>query len=306
MKTYTDFNGHTNVYDYDTFGRLTSIIKPPDTAHTVEFDYVLSYSMGDEKVINWVETRQKDDTGNLVSRTFYDGLNRAVMTRQEGETSEQVIVKDAVKFNAKGAVWKGYLPYFSSGLDYQKPLAETGFQEYIYHASGREIRLKQPGGAEYSEKIHKPFIKEEKDEEQTKPGGTHSGCFKRYIEDGLLDDDSKGRLRIVEEIVRISDKGEPTGNTATWTTTYSYDLNGSLTGYTDSQGNKKTILYDALKRKTFMSDPDMGYMWYAYDDAGNLIRTRDANGHETAYTYDGVNRLTGEFYLTDDEERLST
>ena len=37
MTFATDFNEFTTVYGYDPFGRLTSISKPPDTGHTVEY-----------------------------------------------------------------------------------------------------------------------------------------------------------------------------------------------------------------------------------------------------------------------------
>ncbi len=104
-----------------------------------------------------------------------------------------------------------------------------------------------------------------------------------------------GVLRQVYEVVKLTDLGEFGGLTE-WLTSYAYDLNDNLTQITDSFGNQKFMQYDALKRKTFMNDPDRGKMYYSYDDAGNLIQTKDAKSQVIEYEYDGVNRLIAEYY----------
>ena len=302
MTSSTDFNGFTTHYGYDNFGRLVSIIKPPDTAHTTEYDYVLAHELGDGNVINWVETRQRDDStgdGYLRSRIFYDGMGRKIMTRSEGEEPGQIVVSDTVQFNARKQPWKKYLPYFETGtLDFVEPTNNSGFTEYIHDATGREIRVYQPEGADgtvHSATIYEPLVKIVHDEEQTKDGSMHESCGKRFVEDGLWDKDGNGRLREVHEIVKLMDTGEK-GPLTSWITTYSYNLLDNLTGYTDSRNNQKIMEYDGLGRKIFMNDPDRGHMTYAYDDAGNLIRTVDAKNQTIEYEYDGVNRLVAENY----------
>ncbi len=306
----TDFNGFTTNYGYDTFGRLTSITKPLDTDHTVEYDYVLAHNSGNGTIINWIETRQRDGSsgdGFLCSRSFFDGLGRKIMTRAEGENPGQIVVTDTVQFNIRMKPWKNYLPYFETGtLDYPQTseVSKTsevlsGFTEHFYDASGREIRVNQPAGPEgiaFSLVTYEPLARIVRDEEQTKTGSAHSGCGMRYVEDGLQDKDGKGRLRKVYEIVRLSDTGKPLAQPAEWLTSYTYDLLDNLTGMTDSQGNQKFMEYDMLGRKTFMNDPDRGHMNYTYDDANNLTRTVDAKNQVIEYGYDGVNRLTAEYF----------
>ncbi|MFO0794930.1 MAG: SpvB/TcaC N-terminal domain-containing protein [Candidatus Brocadiaceae bacterium] len=316
MKSSTDYNGYTTTYDYDTFGRLISMTKPPDAGHTVEYDYKLAQPVGTAtvtdtdtgtvKVINWVETRQRDGSpgdGFLRSRTFYDGMGRKIMTRAEGEDAGQVVVTDTVQFNARKLVGKKYLPYFDGGsLDFVEPKFNTGFTEHFYDALGREIQVNQPVGPDgilYAKTTYKPLEKKVQDEEQTKSGSIHERNGMRYVTDGLLDKDGNGRLREVFEIVKLSDKGEPIANPVEWQTTYSYDLLDNLTGYVDSQNNKKTMEYDGLKRKVSMDDPDRGHMDYTYDDASNLRQTIDAKGQTIRYKYDGVNRLMAEYYGAD-------
>lgn len=316
MTSSTEYNGFTTDYGYDTFGRLTSITKPPDTGHTVEYDYVLAYDLGGGQIINWVETRQRNPQSAipnpqlnnpqsaiinpqsnrwLRSRTFYDGLGRTVMTRADGENAGQVVVSDTVVFNARKQPWKKYLPYFETGsLDYVDPTYHTGCTTHYYDALGREIRMDQPDGT-FSQTVYTPLEKTVYDEEQTNPASPHYGCGMRYVEDGLQDEDGKGRLREVYEGVKLLSNGEP-GPLTWWPTQYRYDRLDNLTGYTDSQGNQKFIEYDGLGRKTFMNDPDRGHMYYEYDDAGNLVRTTDAKGQVIRYAYDGVNRLWKEYY----------
>ena len=303
MTTSTDYNGHTTAYGYDALERLTSITKPPDAEHTLEYDYVLAHDLGGGNLINWVETRQRDGSpgdGFLRSRTFYDGMGRKIMTRTEGENDGQVVVTDTVQFNARKSPWKKYLPYFESGdLDFADPTFNTGFTEHFYDALGRETRVNQPVGPDgilFSTTVYEPLSKTVRDEEQTRSGTIHAGCGMRYVEDGLQDKDGNGRLREVFEIVKLSDAGEPLSSAVEWKTSYTYDLLDKLTGYTDSQNNRKIMAYDWLGRKTFMNDPDRGHMHYEYDDAGNLKKTVDAKNQVVEYKYDGVNRLTEEYY----------
>lgn len=310
-----DFNGHKTTYDYDTFGRLIAMTKPLDTSTTVEYDYVLAHDLDNGQTINWVETRQRenDGGGSIDSRQFYDGLGRLVMTRSEGETAGQivvsdthgircderdspskgareVVVSDTVQFNARKTEARKYLPYCEIGtLAYTTPTYSSNSTQHTYDALGREIQMVQPDGS-FSETIYEPMIKTIKDEEQTSEGSSHYGAAMRYEEDGLLNKDGQGRLRIVTELTP-----DP------WVTQYRYDVLDNLTGYTDSQGNQKHITYDGLSRKTFMDDPDRGHMYYAYDEASNLTQTTDAKGQSVDYTYDGVNRLLTETYQGSNE-----
>lgn len=92
------------------------------------------------------------------------------------------------------------------------------------------------------------------------------------------------------------------------TTTYIYDTLGNLKEVRP-QGlgsNDYTYMqYDALGRKTQMTDPDLsGYStgttripWtYKYDAAGNLIEQDDARAVETVLQYDSLGRLRKKIY----------
>ncbi|HRK33882.1 MAG TPA: toxin TcdB middle/N-terminal domain-containing protein, partial [Candidatus Hydrogenedentes bacterium] len=297
MTSSTDFNGFTSFYDYDPFARLVTITKPPDGSPTLSYDYQLAQPIGGGRLINWVETRQADGTPTLDSRTFYDGLGRKVMTRSEGEDSGLWVVSDTVQYNARQNPARKFLPYFDGGgIGYSDPdFNRSAFTSHVYDGLGRETQMVQPDGT-HADISYGPLRKLVRDEEQTRAGSPHFGCGMEYVEDGLRDEDGKGRLREVYEIVKLSDTGESLDSPVTWKTAYAYNLLDNFTGYTDAQNNQKHVQYDALGRKTFMDDPDRGHMHYVYDDVGNLIQTTDAKSQVIRYEYDGANRLLREFY----------
>jgi RHS repeat-associated protein len=300
-----DFNDHQTFYRYDPFGRIASITKPGDTvvAPTESYDYRLGMPITAGRTINWIETRQRESAGGgtVDSRMFFDGLSRKIMRRAEGESPGQVVVTDTVVFNDRRTEWKTYLPYFATGtLEFSDPTFETPFQEKHYDALGRSTLVFQPdtgSGRAFSRNTYAPLSRLQQDEEQTRPGSRHFGAGMRYIEDGLRDKDGKGRLRTVEEIVKVNAAGELTSTLQTWTTRYRYDTLDNFTGYTDSKENSKHFLYDALSRRVFMNDPDRGHYWWAYDDAGNVLRTCDAKNQHLAFSYDGANRIAAEWHL---------
>jgi RHS repeat-associated protein len=307
MTSSTEFNGHATMYSHDPFGRLVAATKPRDSADapTESYSFQLGMPLPGGRILNWIETRKRESAGGgtVDSRTFFDGLGRKIMTRAEGERGGQIVVSDTVVFNDRRTEWKKYLPYFDGGsLAFADPSFSTPFQEIHYDSLGRVVRADQPatdgGSRPFAETVYEPLAKTVRDEEQTSAGSPHAGAAHRFVEDGLRNKDGAGRLRFVEEIVKVDASGQPTGNIQTWKTSYSYDTLDNWTGYTDSRGNRKSLLYDGLSRKVFMSDPDRGPYWWAYDAAGNVVRTCDAKNQHIALIYDGANRPLAEWHIS--------
>ncbi len=297
--TSSDFNvpADWTTYDYDTFGRLVAVTRPPDTSATVRYDYFLFQDDGYGRPISWITAYGNDGSGGTIdSRSFFDGLGRKIMTRSEGETNDTIVVSGVTTFNARKQPWVTYLPYPDTGtLAFKSPTATAHFIELQYDALGRERKTHQADGT-YAETQIGPLETFVRDEEQTREASLHAGCGLRHIEDGL------GRLRQTYERVNLDGRGENTGTLQEWLTAFDYDLLGNLTRITDAQGNQKTAQYDALGRKTAMDDPDRGVMTYHYDDFGNLEGTLDAKGQRIYYTYDGTNRLLTERYGAPDAQ----
>jgi len=308
MTSAIDFNQHTTAFNFDTFGRIVSITKPYDTTNlpTAAFTYELQSAAGGAQTINFIETDLREvagQAGTFASRAFFDGMGRKVMTRTQSETNGVVVVNDATLFNQRRSVWRSFLPYFETGTLAFNSINQTGsYVETAYDALGRQTVKSQPptppeSYRAFSQTTYGPLTRLVQDEEQTQPGSPHYGAGMFYIEDGLLNQSGHGRLRAVDEIVKLSDTGQITSNTNTWLTQYRYNPLDNFLGYTDSQGNQKFFQYDALSRKIFMNDPDRGVMQWYYDPASNVTNTSDAKGQQIVYAYDGANRLQTENYL---------
>ena len=300
VTSHTDFNGHLTTYAYDTFGRLIATVKPGDSAGepTEAYGYVLDFDAGGGVRVNWVETRRREQAGGgtVDSRLFYDGLGRKIMTREEDETPDRVVVTGTVQFNARRLPWRRYLPYFEAGtLDFETPPFAAASVEHRYDALGREVRLTQPDES-FSTIEYEPFAKLVRDEEQTNLESIYAGAARHLIVDGLQDDKGNGRLREVHEIVKLTDAGRRSSEPADWTTRYDYDLLDNVVLITDAQGNRKRAVFDGLGRKVLDDDPNRGVTSYRYDAASNLRETIDAKRQRITYDYDGANRLMGERY----------
>ena len=119
------------------------------------------------------------------------------------------------------------------------------------------------------------------------------------------------------------------------TSSFSYDADGRITGFTDADGfalsylydaagnltqitypdtSKVTYAYDAANRLTTVSDWLGGQATYAYDQDGRLETFTQFNGITTTYTYDIASRLTGigsavtsyQFTLDGDGNRINS
>jgi RHS repeat-associated protein len=339
MLSSTDFNSNTTTYAYDGLGRLTSVVKPYDTAAfpTTEYDYALAVPVA-AGLVNFVETRQLDRTPGsaggkrdhyLISRQFTDGLGRSLMSRSEagpapGQSTPRVAVSGAVLFNARQKPVRALNPFFTvqnGSLDQLlafENIEAPGWQGQ-FHENGGLVSLSLASAhqtsTEYDATLralrttnpdgtrsgaeYEPLVSRSFDENDTDAASPHFNTPMVQRTDGL------GRLIRVDELVRLNDDGTPSDAVNVWTTRYQYDLNDCLTRITDSQNNVKLMRYDGLKRKTFMNDPDCGISTNVYDEASNLIETVDAKSQRITYTFDGVNRILTEDYHDENSPEFS-
>ncbi len=102
--------------------------------------------------------------------------------------------------------------------------------------------------------------------------------------------DVHGRLRRTEEYMRGSSQPYAYAD-------YSYDYDGNVIAVRDIAGNVTEAGYDALGRKRWSSDPDMGLWNYTYDKRGQLLTQTDARGAQTRSIYDLLGRVIRTEYL---------
>ncbi|MFO1499831.1 MAG: RHS repeat-associated core domain-containing protein [Verrucomicrobiota bacterium] len=327
----TDFNTNVTSCAYDSLGRLVHLVRPYDSQDypTVEYTYGLAVPAGTNGLINFIETRRRDQAEVLplksamyfFSREFVDGLGRKLLTKTEaepapGSTAGRVIVSQATCYNARqkpAAVMNPCFSLqtgetFSDRLSFERidaPGWQGAFQvgsnlvtldfssapkaSMGYDATLRAVTETNQDGT-FRQTVYEPLVVRSYDENQTDPASAYYENSMARFADGL------GRLIRVDEMTHLHDDGSRGAALNTWTTRYQYNVRDQLTRMTDSLQNVKTTAYDGLKRKTFSNDPDRGQRHDEYDEASNLVQTTDAKGQRTTFTYDGANRILTECY----------
>lgn len=275
VTSFTDFNQNTTSFGYDTFGRLTSIVKPGDSAAfpTQSFDYSLA------SPVSGIATKSREQSGQggtYDSIAYFDGLGRKLQARSEG-TKGRWVVNEAATFNQRKGIARKWLPYFAASSAYGAPAPALVSTAFSYDPKGRSVREVNPDGS-FRSTLYQPLSKTVFDEEDNAPASSHAATPHTFVSDGL------------ERLVEVRERN----GSATYTTRYGYDGLNNLTKITDNAGNVKTMLFDGLGRKTHMYDPDKHDMSYSYDPAGNLLSTTDARKQTVSYTYDEANRIVSE------------
>ncbi|MBI2854647.1 MAG: hypothetical protein HYX87_06995 [Chloroflexi bacterium] len=278
--SWTDVNNQTTSYEYDTFKRQTKVIKPGDSSGSPSTTYNYN-SWGALNQQNLETVVKVSGTENRWSRQYFDGLGRVVQVQSEGETeggTTYTIIDKTTSYSNRAQVDKEYV---SQKLDsttvsnYMAPEAGWKYAAYTYDGMGRVLNQTGSDGTTVSHGYT--------DWQETVTN--QKGYKKSYTSDGF------GRLSKVEEY----DDAVPAIVYAT--TQYSYDLLGNLVGVTDNAGNVTSLTYDALSRKTSMTDPDMGTWSYQYDANGNLTSQTNAKGQTITFGYDALNRLKAKLLL---------
>ena len=275
LTQFTDPNGQNTTFQYDTFGRLSAIIKPGDSSEypTQQFSYLLA------SPVSYIQTSSREESGKLGTfdtLIYFDGLGRKLQTRSEAEAG-QWVVTEAVSFNPRKGIQRQWLPYFDTSQNYTAPSLDKPNTLMAYDARSRSIQETNPDGS-FRRTVYRPLEKVQYDEEDNRTGGVHNDTPNSSLTDG--------RNRLVEVRER--------NGVDTYTTRYAYDGFDNLVKITDHEGNVKTLQFDGLGRKTAMDDPDKGTMVYRYDDVGNLLSSTDAKNQTVSYAYDAANRIVSE------------
>jgi len=315
-----DPNGNTTDYLYDSFARLTAVVRPGDSEAlpTVIYSYrpgdanrgqVYSYdrkgglqiaAVSSSAVANAVEIDQRLIPGRqdlLTSIHYTDGHGRTLMSISSSGASGQFDVTNATIYGQTGHPTALLQPYRQVGASFQQPPSSSFRTEYSSDAANRVARILYPPETSApptvlrdSRTLYLPLCELRYDAEDlgaTDQTNSHLETPLVVCSDGL------GRRTSVRESLR----DDATDKVRTLETTYRYDLNDRLISVRDSANNVQWSRYDGLGRSLFKNDPDRGAVTYNYDDASQLISQKDSAGHEIHWTYDGASRLlTAAYY----------
>jgi len=275
VKSKIDPNKNETIFEYDGFGRKTKISGPYDLYSTYGSESY-EYGMGGPGS-NYILTRTTEVSGtanHLIKIDILDGLERVIQNGREGKDALIYSYVTTV-YNPRGEISKASLPYFKDGglrTAYHSAEGLCGWTQYVYDAIGRITSITKPD----SSTINNSY------------DGWSTTITDENGHQRALTKDAYGLLSQVKE----------KNGSEEYSTNYRYDCFDNFTQITDHLGNKFEFLYDTLRRRTKMVDPDLGTWSYDYDNNGNLVKFVNGAGQTVSFTYDALNRLTAKDYST--------
>lgn len=264
VKSVTDANGAVVTTEYDALGRRTKVTQPDGFWTTTS--YVNFGTVGSQHV-------RTDSQLGLSTWTYFDGLGRTIKQQSTGAENSRIITE--TQYDARGAVTRTSVPYKAGTSTKQ-------WSTSVYDPLGRVRQTTHPDGTR-TRACYDDGVTVTLDAKNHKKRTTR---------------DAYGRVVKVEEYTGTVSTCTTARGTPYATTTYAHDRLGNLTTVTDALGNRTTMAYDTLSRKTSMRDPDLGTWTYTYDRHGNLIRQTDAKRQQTHFRYDALHRRTQKDYGT--------
>jgi RHS repeat-associated protein len=328
-----DFNGNPTTYGYDVFGRLTSVVRPGDSAEQpttvhryaaanprplpgtrprpgadslpastpIHFDYdaagSLTLTQGDAVPrASSVRTFARETAGGGTFDTvlYVDGAGKSLAALEESETPGRWVVEGAAWYNLRGAARCGFQPYEQESDGYRTPQEDAAPHADLFHdAAGRNVRALAPPDAD-GMRHESRTVHRPLQVDAWDAENTRAGGPHFGTYQSTFQDGLGRTVRVIERNARESD---PEDDATEYATAYTWTANDHLTAVRDAQDNVKHMRYDGLGRKVFMDDLDVGHRRYTYDSNGNLTETIDAKGQRILYHYDGANRLLSRNFL---------
>jgi len=326
----TDMQGQISFVQYDAFGRMTSLFRPSPTqqgGQTAHASVLISYALPSAtnpvrySVVHSRTQDGKDESTDsyLESFAYVDGLGRTVATLSEADPSANDVGKYIVGareiYDAKGAVSRKYLPYFTDSDPMSSPGAfslgsapTSAYGRQRYDAFGRQVQTFDLDGTVTLQSVYHALSTDLYDAADLE-NGPHQGTYASMQMDG------HGRTIVTTERSHVNgtieahdvrtqylSTGEPEVITrvrvgksdAPVVRWMRYDTLGHLVLNVDPHTTKN---YSSVP-STDPTPSSLGLKaWrYAYDDAGDLVGTSDARGCGENFEYDGAGRILTEDY----------
>ncbi|MCJ9754862.1 hypothetical protein MOV61_29450, partial [Neorhizobium sp. BETTINA12A] len=262
-----DWNGVTETFTYDPFCRPYGYTHW-GTGKYVNTRYENEGNPASQAVVSYEPLAT--GTGDVFTRTFYDGLGRPWRVQTPGETaSGQTRITDT-SYDARGNVWQTAFARFAD---------ETA--QWTVNSYDWQDRVVKTVNPDASQRTYTYLV------QPTAITGTSN---LPVMEVRMTDEESKLRRTVMDKDNNVILKA--TQLAGAWVAeAQTYDVVGRLKGVRDDGGATWTYTYDLLGNRLSASDPDLGTWSYAYDNANRLVSQTDARGAVTTLSYDQMGRL---------------
>lgn len=271
--TYTDQEGRTHVYAFDSQSRITTITDPAGGEQSWTYD-------DDNNVTAFTDAAGRttsyayDAAGNVTGVTDAAGNTTAYTYTPKGTVASRTDALGRVTsygYNDRGALTKTVQ-------------ADGSVINYDVDGSGNVVRTTLPSGAAYAFEV---------DGRGNRVASTDPlGRTTRFAyDDGnrlIASTDPLGRVTRYAWDAR--DKLAAVTDALGRVSRFAYDLNGNLTSATDPAGNATRYTWDALFRIVSATDATGGTTSYTYDNEDGLTGTTDAAGRQTRFVLDVLAR----------------
>ena len=277
----TDYGGSVTRYDYDTFGRLVTVVRPGDREGLPTLQY--SYEVG--APLSRIITEARVVSGKQAVERREDVLDGLGRKRASFVHDAELWLKAGVSlYDARGQARRTLLPRWVSESERRSlPLHEKGDGHDIWRdALGREVRTLSAEGVT-TRTSYSPLRSQHWDGGQADESSPFEHTPTVTVQDGL------GRSILHQRTLGGSELSAG----------YVYDAAGHLLRRTDPEGNVQSFRYDGRGRRIQVDDPDQGQHLFGYDGAGNLVWHEYPDGKRTAATYDLAGRPLTEDWDSD-------
>ncbi len=270
---YTDQEGRTHTYAFDSRSRITKITDPAGGVQSWAYDddnNVTAYTDAAGRSTSY----EYDAAGNVTGVTDAAGNATAYTYTARGTVASRT--------DALGRVTS--YGYDDRGALTKTVQADGSVITYDVDGSGNVVRTTLPSGAAYAFEV---------DGRGNRVASTDPlGRTTRFAyDDGnrlTASTDPLGRVTRYEWDAR--DKLTAVTDALGRVSRFGYDLNGNLTSATDPAGNTITYTWDALFRIVNATDATGGTTSYTYDREDGLTGTTDAAGRQTRFALDVLAR----------------
>jgi RHS repeat-associated protein len=318
-----DMSEQQSLVSYDPFGRLTELRRPrPDgvivsAAQTPSVK--ISYDLpppGSARAYSIIHTQTQDGASvdaasYLESYAYIDGMGRSRVTLTEADPDPAHdgfpwIVSEVAEFDAKGAVRRKYIPFYTSADPNAFPLTQAPTAQYgrqRYDAFGRQIQTFDVDGTVTLQSRYHALSTDLYDAADLYPG-PHQGSYASTRTDG------HGRTIATTERIHVNGALESREVRTRYLAT-GQPLVITRVRLGSSDKVTRWMRYDSLGRMVLNVDPHatvsfnadpaaaangMKTWRYVYNAAGDLVGTSDARGCGQNFHYDGAGRLIAEDY----------